>query len=78
MKNTSGAGYDSSVDNIVMNNLNSSFKQYGISFVLVGSRDWVSNYYTSAVVPTQLIPAATDPQNGKQANAINIFIQINC
>lgn len=74
MKNTSGVGYDSSVDNVVINNLNSAFNQYGISFDLAGSRDWVSNYYTSATFQPQLIPITTDSENGKQVDAINIYL----
>ena len=74
MKNTSGAGYSASVDEIVMTNLNNAYNQYGISFIKTGSRDWVSNTYTGAVFQGQLVPITTDPQNGKQSDAINIYL----
>lgn len=46
-----GFGYGSSIDNTIINNLNSSYNQYGFYFEKSGSRDWYNNFYSNPGTP---------------------------
>jgi Pregnancy-associated plasma protein-A len=75
VNNDVGNGYGSSIDNVIMGNLNTSFNSYGIFFSLSGSRIWYENTYanpnTNALV-LQGLP--NNSSNGFQSDAINIYV----
>lgn len=70
-----GNGYTSSINNIIISNLNESFKNYGMFFTLSGSRDWNDNTYGNPSTPKEsLASIETSPNNNFQTNAINIYV----
>lgn len=72
---TVSGGYSPSVDNIIMNNLNSSLDSYGLYFQLSGSRTWRDDEIGSNNVPLNtLLELYNNPQNNFQSNAINIYV----
>ena len=72
-------GYTSSIDTKIMQNLNSSYNQYGFYFELSGSRDWFTNDYTSAdadpaILEITLSGIFDDPAALQHKDAIDIYL----
>ena len=74
IKSTAGVGYTNTADDIVMDNLNNSYNQYGITFIKSGSRDWINNTYADANLLSIFSSIPSDGQNGFQSNAVNIYL----
>jgi hypothetical protein len=78
VKTNSNPGYNSGNISTILNNLNSTFAQYGINFVSSGYRDWYDEFYGSSTAPQlslQNIFGASG--SNPQSNAINLYILPN-
>ncbi len=68
-------GYNSTIDIKIMENLNSSFNQYGFYFELSGARDWFTNIYTDPNrEPMALLGIFDDPKSLQHTDAIDIYL----
>lgn len=72
-------GYTSSIDPVVIRNLNSSFNQYGLYFELSGTRDWYTDKYTDVdaypgTLESILSGIFEDQQSLQHSDAIDIYL----
>ena len=68
-------GYNSSIDRDIMNNLNSSFNQYGLYFKQSGSRDWLTEIYGDPESQGIILSGIFDnPESLQHADAIDIYL----
>jgi Metallo-peptidase family M12 len=75
LNSSSGNGYNNSIINLTMNNLNEAFQNTGISFTLKGSRFWINERFSSPNSTVgEFITIWNDANANLQNDAINIFI----
>lgn len=70
-----GNGYNSSIDNTIINNLNASYNQFGMFFVPSGSRTWYDDTFGNPNTDPLVLQGIINSQNNSfQSNAINIYV----
>jgi Pregnancy-associated plasma protein-A len=71
-------GYTSSIDNTIINTLNTSLNGYGLFFTLSGSRTWFDDTYANSNTTTLALQGLPNNSNNNfQSNAINIYVLPN-